>query len=41
MTLALVGLAGLGLWAATFLPALSRNFGDGVVDFHKGAKELT
>ena len=41
MTLALVVLAALGLWVATILPAVSRNFGDGVVDFHKGVKEFS
>ena len=41
MTLALGVLAGLRLWAATFLPAVSRNFGDDVVDFHTGVKEFS
>ena len=41
MTLALAFLAGLRLWVATILPAVSRNFGDGVVDFHKGVKEFS
>ena len=41
MTLALAVPVGLRLWAATFLPAVSRNFGDGVVDFHKGVKEFS
>ena len=36
MTLALGDLVGLRLWAATILPVVSRNLGDGVVDFHKG-----
>ena len=41
MALALAFLAGLGLWAATILPLVSRNVGDGVVDFHKGVKEFS
>ena len=41
MTLALVVLMGLRLWVARLLPAVSRNFGDGVVDFHKGVKEFS
>ena len=41
MTLALAFLAGLGLWVATILQAASKNFGDGVVDFHKGVKEFS
>ena len=41
MTLALGVLVGLRLWIATILPAVSRNFGDGVVDFHKGVKEFS
>ena len=41
MTLALRVLVGLRLWVATILPAVSRNFGDGVVDFHKGVKEFS
>ena len=41
MTLALALLVGLGLRAATFLPAGSRNFGDSVVDFCKGVKEFS
>ena len=41
MTLALVVLAGLRMWVATILPAVSRSFGDGVVDFHKGVKEFS
>ena len=41
MTLALAVLVGVGLWVATILPAVSRNFGDGVVDFHNGVKEFS
>ena len=41
MTLALRVLVGLRLWVATILLAVSRNFGDGVVDFHKGVKEFS
>ena len=41
MTHALVVLAGLRLWVATILSAVSRNFGDGVVDFCKGVKEFS
>ena len=40
MTLALGVLVGLRLWVRTNLSAMSRNFGDGVVDFHKGVKEF-
>ena len=39
--MALGFLVGLRLWLATILPAVSRNLGDGVVDFHKGVKEFS
>ena len=41
MTLALGVPVGLGLWIGTILPAVSRNFGDGVVDFCKGVNEFS
>ena len=41
MTLALAVPVGLRLQIGTILPAVSRNFGDGVVDFHKGVKEFS
>ena len=41
MTLALGVLVGLRLWAATFPAVVSRNFGDGVVEFHRGVKEFS
>ena len=41
MTLALGVLVGLRMWIATILLAVSRNFGDGVVDFCKGVKEFS
>ena len=41
MTLALGVLVGPRLWVATILLAVSRNFGDGVVNFHKGVKKFS
>ena len=41
MTLALAVLVGLRQWVATILSGVSRNFVDGVVDFHKGVKEFS
>ena len=41
MTLAPGVLVGLGLWVATILLVVSRNFGDCVVDFCKGVKEFS
>ena len=41
MTLALGVPVGLRLWIGTILPAVLSNFGDGVVDFHKGVKEFS
>ena len=41
MTLELGVPVGLRLWVATILLAVSRNFGDCVVDFHKGVKEFS
>ena len=41
MTFALGVLVGLRLWIGTILPAVSRNSGDGVVDFCKGVEEFS